>query len=179
MSLLNYFMKDHEWDFRQIEREIQRQMWLLDQHLQQLWEEQLPCCSCGRLLSPCCLCSHTAPSHAVTAAQDVEKNTASVRRKLNRMHDGSQDREVLAVMDMQGFDPEEVTVTVKDRKVQVLAEHEEAHTVAQGKEYNYKKIKKEITLPPGVSEHDVVYSLGPDGVVKIETAHSHCPHLKH
>ncbi|NXJ07387.1 ODFP1 protein, partial [Odontophorus gujanensis] len=81
------------------------------------------------------------------------------RRKLDRMCDASQDCGVLAVVDMQGFDPEEVTVTVKDRKVQVLAEHEEAHTVARGKEYNYKKIKKEITLPPWVSEDEVVYSL--------------------
>ena len=44
------------------------------------------------------------------------------------MYNASQDHKVLAVMDVKGFDPEEVSVTVKDRKVQVLAEHEEAHT---------------------------------------------------
>lgn len=101
----------------------------------------------------------------------------SVRRKLNRMYNASQDHKVLAVMDVKGFDPEEVSVTVKDRKVQVLAEHEEAHTTTRGKEYNYKKVRKEFTLPPGVSEDEVMYSLGPNRVVKIETAHRHCPRL--
>jgi len=93
------------------------------------------------------------------------------------MYNASQDHKVLAVMDVKGFDPEEVSVTVKDRKVQVLAEHEEAHTTTRGKEYNYKKVRKEFTLPPGVSEDEVMYSLGPNRVVKIETAHRHCPRL--
>ncbi|NXL96283.1 ODFP1 protein, partial [Alectura lathami] len=83
----------------------------------------------------------------------------STQRNLNRMQNDSQDHKVLATMDMKGFDPEEVTVRVKDKKVQVLAEHEEAHTTTQGKEYSYKNVVKEITLPPGVSEDEVVYSL--------------------
>ncbi|NXI74788.1 ODFP1 protein, partial [Anseranas semipalmata] len=83
----------------------------------------------------------------------------SIRRRSNRMLNASQDHNVLAVMDVKGFDPEEVTVKVKDRKVQVLAEHEEMHSTAGGKEYNYKNIRKEITLPPGVSEDEVIYSL--------------------
>uniref|UniRef100_A0A8C9LFL3 Outer dense fiber protein 1 n=1 Tax=Pavo cristatus TaxID=9049 RepID=A0A8C9LFL3_PAVCR len=176
MSLLSSFLEDHEWDFKQMERMMQRQMQLLDRHLQELREELLPCCPCGHLPPPSCLCSwpRTASSRAVTAIRDVERDLASVRRKLNRMCNASQDRKVLAVMDVRGFDPEEVTVTVKDRKVQVLAEHEEAHTTAQRKEYNYRKVRKEITLPPGVSEDEVMYSVGPDSVVKIETPTAWC-----
>lgn len=80
-------------------------------------------------------------------------------------------------MDVKGFDPEEVTVKVKDRKVQVLAEHEEAHTSPRGREYNYKNVRKEISLPPGVSEDEVTYSVGSNRIMKIETAHKHCPCL--
>ncbi|KFP15564.1 ODFP1 protein, partial [Cochlearius cochlearius] len=83
----------------------------------------------------------------------------SMRRSLNRMLDSSHDHKLLALMDVEGFDPNEVTVTVKDGKVKVLAEHEEEHTTARGKEYNYKNIKKEISLPPGVSEDEVTCSL--------------------
>ncbi|XP_015711645.1 uncharacterized protein LOC107310467 [Coturnix japonica] len=179
MSLFSSFLEDREWDFRQMERKMQRQMRLLDEHLQELREELLPCCHCSHFTPTSCLCSraHTAPSWAVMAAQDVERDLASVRRKLNRLCNASQERKVLAVMDVKGFDPEEVTVTVKDRKVQVLAEREEAHTSTRRKEYNYKKYKKEITLPPGVSEDEVMYSLGPNNVVKIEAVHKHCPRL--
>ncbi|NXK44220.1 ODFP1 protein, partial [Chauna torquata] len=83
----------------------------------------------------------------------------SIQRRFNRTSNASRDHNILAVMDVKGFDPEEVTVKVKDGKVQVLAEHEEAHTTVRGKEYNYKNIVKEIALPPGVSEDEVIYSL--------------------
>ncbi|KFP07689.1 Outer dense fiber protein 1, partial [Calypte anna] len=65
----------------------------------------------------------------------------------------------LAMMDVKGFDPKEVSVTVKDGKVKVLAEHEEKHTTASGKEYNYRKTMREISLPLGVREDEVTYSL--------------------
>ncbi|NXC76053.1 ODFP1 protein, partial [Anhinga anhinga] len=83
----------------------------------------------------------------------------SMQRRLNRMLSASHDHKLLALMDVGGFDPKEVTVTVKDRKVKVLAEHKEEHTTARGKTYNYKNIMKEISLPPGVSEDEVTYSL--------------------
>ncbi|NXL09050.1 ODFP1 protein, partial [Mesembrinibis cayennensis] len=83
----------------------------------------------------------------------------SSKQRLNRMLNSSHDRKLLALMDVEGFDPKEVTVTVKDGKVKVLAEHKEEHTTARGKEYNYKNIVKEISLPPGVSEDEVTYSL--------------------
>ncbi|KFQ83506.1 Outer dense fiber protein 1, partial [Phoenicopterus ruber ruber] len=83
----------------------------------------------------------------------------SMQRRLNRMLNSSHDHKLLALMDVEGFDPREVTVMVRDRKVKVSAEHEEEHTTARGKEYNYKNITKEISLPPGVSEDEVTYSL--------------------
>ncbi|XP_009275411.1 PREDICTED: outer dense fiber protein 1 [Aptenodytes forsteri] len=100
-----------------------------------------------------------------------------MQRRLNRMLNSSHDHKLLALMDVKGFDPKEVTVTVKDRKVKVLAEHEEEHTTARGKEYNYRNITREISLPPGVSEDEVTYSLGPNSVVKIEMAHKCYPCL--
>ncbi|NXS69596.1 ODFP1 protein, partial [Pandion haliaetus] len=83
----------------------------------------------------------------------------SMQRRLNRMLNSSHDHKLLALVDVKGFDPKEVTVTVKDGKVKVLAEHEEEHTTARGKEYNYRNITKEIILPPGVSKDEVTYSL--------------------
>ncbi|KFQ66563.1 Outer dense fiber protein 1, partial [Phaethon lepturus] len=83
----------------------------------------------------------------------------SMQRRLNRVLNSSHDHKLLAWMDVEGFDPREVTVTVKDGKVKVSAEHEEERTTARGKEYTYKNIMKEISLPPGVSEDEVTYSL--------------------
>nr|XP_013035493.2 outer dense fiber protein 1 [Anser cygnoides] len=185
MSLFNRILEDTEWDLRRAEREMQRQVRLLDRHLRHLREELPLCCPCSPLPPPPCPClrprgtsSHPAErGRALPATEDMEQELVSIQRRPNRMPNASQDRNVLAVMDVKGFDPEEVTVKVKDRKVQVLAEHEETHTTARGREYNYKNIRKEISLPPGVSEDEVTYSLGSNRIVKIETAHKHCPCL--
>ncbi|KFQ23166.1 Outer dense fiber protein 1, partial [Merops nubicus] len=83
----------------------------------------------------------------------------SMQRRLDRTLNSSHDRKLLASMDVKGFDPKEVTVTVTDGKVKVVAEHREEHTTARGKEYNYRKTTKELSLPPGVSEDEVTYSL--------------------
>ncbi|NXF36671.1 ODFP1 protein, partial [Nyctibius bracteatus] len=83
----------------------------------------------------------------------------SRRRRLNRMWKSSHDQKLLALVDVKGFGPKEVTVMVKDGKVKVSAEHEEEHTTARGKEYNYRNIMKEIRLPWGVSEDEVTCSL--------------------
>ncbi|NWY52699.1 ODFP1 protein, partial [Chionis minor] len=82
-----------------------------------------------------------------------------IQRRLDRMLNSSHDHKLLALVDVEGFVPREVTVTVKDGKVKVLAEHEEEHTTTRGKVYSYKNITKEISLPPGVSEDEVTYSL--------------------
>uniref|UniRef100_A0A8C4V5Z0 Outer dense fiber protein 1 n=1 Tax=Falco tinnunculus TaxID=100819 RepID=A0A8C4V5Z0_FALTI len=83
----------------------------------------------------------------------------------------------LALMDVKDFDPKEVTVTVRDGKVKVLAEHKEERTTARAKEYNYRSITKEISLPPGVREDEVTYSLGPNGTVKIQQSSTVIPLL--
>ncbi|NXW46848.1 ODFP1 protein, partial [Nyctiprogne leucopyga] len=83
----------------------------------------------------------------------------SMERRHNWILNSCHDHRLLALVDVKGFDPKEVTVTVKDRKVKVLAEHEEEHATARGKEYNYRNMTKEIILPPGVSEDEVTYSL--------------------
>ncbi|NXN30166.1 ODFP1 protein, partial [Nycticryphes semicollaris] len=83
----------------------------------------------------------------------------STQRRLNRELDSSHDNKLLALVDVEGFVPEEVSVTVKDGKVKVLAEHEEELSTIRGKVYNYRNIQKEISLPPGVSEDEVTYSL--------------------
>ncbi|NXG62422.1 ODFP1 protein, partial [Hemiprocne comata] len=83
----------------------------------------------------------------------------SRQRSLNRTLNSSHDDNLLALMDIKGFDPKEVTVTVKDGKVKVLAEHEEKHTTSRGKEYNYRNMMREISLPLGVREDEVTYSL--------------------
>ncbi|KGL98698.1 Outer dense fiber protein 1, partial [Charadrius vociferus] len=83
----------------------------------------------------------------------------SMQRRLNRMWNSSHDHKLLGLVDVEGFVPKEVTVTVKDGKVKVLAEHEEEHTTTRGKVYNYKNITKEISLPPGIREDEVTYSL--------------------
>lgn len=100
-----------------------------------------------------------------------------MRKRLRRLCKCSHDHELLALIDVEGFDPNDVIVMVKDRKVKVLAEHEEEHTTARGKEYNYRNITKQISLPLGVSEDEVTYSLGPDNIMKIETTHNCCPCL--
>ncbi|XP_009636610.2 outer dense fiber protein 1 [Egretta garzetta] len=173
MSLHDRLLEDARQDFRQAEREMQRQMRLLDLHVRQLCEELPASCPRSLALHPCCLHQPGLcpwEGRALTARLDVERELGSMRRSLNRMLDSSHDHKLLALMDVEGFDPNEVTVTVKDGKVKVLAEHEEEHTTARGKEYNYKNIKKEISLPPGVSEDEVTCSLGPNNVMKIETA---------
>uniref|UniRef100_A0A663N4S4 Outer dense fiber protein 1 n=1 Tax=Athene cunicularia TaxID=194338 RepID=A0A663N4S4_ATHCN len=102
---------------------------------------------------------------------------SSMQRRLNRLSNFSHDNKLLALMDMKGFDPKEVTVTVKDGKVKVLAEHREEHATAEGKEYNYRSTTKEISLPPGVSKDEVTYSLGPNSIMKIEIARKCYPCL--
>ncbi|KFV65541.1 Outer dense fiber protein 1, partial [Dryobates pubescens] len=83
----------------------------------------------------------------------------SIQSRLNRMLNSSHDHKLLALVDVKDFDPKKITVSVKGGKVKVLAECEEEHTTPRGKEYSYKKFTKEISLPPGVREEQVTYSL--------------------
>ncbi|NXR08647.1 ODFP1 protein, partial [Semnornis frantzii] len=94
------------------------------------------------------------------------------------MLDYPQDHELLASVDMKDFDPKKVTVSAEGGKVKVSAEQEEEHTTTREKEYSYKHYKqfpKEISLPQGVSEDQVTYSLEPSGILKIKVACKCCP----
>lgn len=84
---------------------------------------------------------------------------------------------LLALMDVKGFDPEDIRVRVHDGKVKVSAEHEEEFKTLRGKEYNYSTVTKEIALPLGVCENEVTYSIGPTSLVRIETPRPCAPCL--
>ncbi|XP_062426434.1 outer dense fiber protein 1 [Rhea pennata] len=189
MSLCSRFLEDAKRDLRRADREIKRQLRVLDLRLQlhRLCDElppRCPCscrlhplCCCGPHLCPRCLCEPLCRASCLAAWErkllqaqlDMERELASTRRRLNKMLNSAHDHKLLALMDVKGFEPDEVTVKVKDGKVKVLAEHEEEYSTVRGKEYNYKNIRKEINLPPGVDEDEVMYSVGSNSVVKIET----------
>ncbi|NXB07809.1 ODFP1 protein, partial [Cnemophilus loriae] len=83
----------------------------------------------------------------------------SRRKRLGMMLNSSHSQNHLALIDVKGFDPRDVTVIVKDGKVTVSAEHKEEHNTAMAKTCNYRKFLKEFSLPPGVNENEVTYSL--------------------
>ncbi|NXO85502.1 ODFP1 protein, partial [Sitta europaea] len=65
----------------------------------------------------------------------------------------------LALIDVKGFDPGDICVTVRDGKVIVSAEHKEEHSTCTAKTRSYRKFTKEFCLPPGVCENEVTYSV--------------------
>lgn len=67
----------------------------------------------------------------------------------------------LALIDVKGFDPRDITVTVKDGKVTVSAERKVECNTGCSKTSNYKKFVKEFSLPPGVCDKEVTYSVEP------------------
>lgn len=90
------------------------------------------------------------------------------------MLESSSRPKLLALMDIKGFDPEDIKVRVQDGKVKISAEHEEEFKTCHGKEYNYSTVTKEICLPPGVPDEDVTYSIGPTSLVRIESPQRPC-----
>ncbi|NWW70162.1 ODFP1 protein, partial [Climacteris rufus] len=80
-------------------------------------------------------------------------------KRLSMMLNSSRNQNQLALIDVKGFDPKDVTVMVKDGKVTVLAEHKEESNTTRTKTCNYRKLVQEFSLPPGVSEDEVTYSL--------------------
>ncbi|XP_010004828.1 PREDICTED: outer dense fiber protein 1 [Chaetura pelagica] len=166
MSWHKHLWEEAEQELRQMEREMAGQMRLLQQQLQQL-KEMLPAACLGSpAMCPCCL--RPWERGTLTRRSDAEQEVGSRQRSRSRTLNSSRDDNLLASMDIKGFDPKEVTVTVKDGKVKVLAEHEEKHTTARGKEYKYRNFTREISLPPGVREDEVTYSLKPNSILKIE-----------
>ncbi|XP_077207877.1 outer dense fiber protein 1 [Paroedura picta] len=105
----------------------------------------------------------------------LEPAERRIRRRVAKMLAASARPKLLALMDVKGFDPEDITVKVQDGKVKVSAEHEEEYKTCQGKEYNYSTVTKEICLPPGVADEEVTYSIGPTSLVRIESPPRPCP----
>ncbi|NXK95635.1 ODFP1 protein, partial [Formicarius rufipectus] len=80
-------------------------------------------------------------------------------QRLGRTLNSSHNRSHVALVDVNGFDPKDITVMVKDGKVTVSGEHKEEHNTSVSKTCKYRKFIKEFNLPPGVSEDEVTYSL--------------------
>ncbi|NWY14802.1 ODFP1 protein, partial [Aphelocoma coerulescens] len=80
-------------------------------------------------------------------------------RRISMMLNSCRSQSHLALVDVKGFDPSDVSVIVRDGRVTVSAEHKEEHNTALGKTCNYRKLIKEFSLPPGVDEDEVTYSV--------------------
>ncbi|NXS25223.1 ODFP1 protein, partial [Mystacornis crossleyi] len=80
-------------------------------------------------------------------------------RRLGMMLSSSCNQSHLALVDVKGFDPCDICVTVKDGKVTVSAEHMEEQNTALGKTRIHRKFIKEFSLPPGVDDDEVTYSV--------------------
>ncbi|NXR27508.1 ODFP1 protein, partial [Cinclus mexicanus] len=61
------------------------------------------------------------------------------------------------LVDTKCFDPRDVSVTVKDGRVTVSAEHKDECNTGLSKSSSYRKYTKEFSLPPG--EEEVTYSV--------------------
>ncbi|NXM17400.1 ODFP1 protein, partial [Ploceus nigricollis] len=83
----------------------------------------------------------------------------SRRKRLGMMLNSCGSQNHLALIDVKGFDPKDITVTVKDGKVTVSAERKVECNTGSTKTSNYKKFIKEFSLPPGVDEKEVTYSV--------------------
>ncbi|XP_031986539.1 outer dense fiber protein 1 [Corvus moneduloides] len=160
-------------------RQMQRQMRLLDMRLH-LLREKLCSCRLHRLAHHRC-CLHLPDCRclgrrALAARLDMERRMDRLRR-ISMMLNSCRSQSHLALVDVKGFDPSDVSVIVRDGRVTVSAEHKEEHNTALGKTCNYRKFMKEFSLPPGVDEDEVTYSVESNSLMKIEAAPKCCPHL--
>ncbi|NXR82625.1 ODFP1 protein, partial [Pycnonotus jocosus] len=69
-------------------------------------------------------------------------------RRLGMMLSSSCCQSPLALIDVKGFDPKDVTVTMKDGRVTVSAERKEERNTCMGKTSSYRKYMKAFSLPP-------------------------------
>ncbi|NXP41387.1 ODFP1 protein, partial [Leiothrix lutea] len=79
-------------------------------------------------------------------------------RRLAMMLNSSCCPSPLALVDVKGFDPNDVTVTMKDGRVTVSAERKEEHNTCRGKTCSYRRFTKAFSLPP-CCEKEVTYSV--------------------
>ncbi|NWV70419.1 ODFP1 protein, partial [Malurus elegans] len=80
-------------------------------------------------------------------------------RRLGLMLNSCHDPCHVALVDVKGFEPCEVSVTVRDGKVTVTGEHTDEHCTALTRTCNVRKFMQEFCLPPGVEEDEVSYGL--------------------
>ncbi|CAN8183786.1 unnamed protein product, partial [Coccothraustes coccothraustes] len=132
-------------------RHINRQMRLLDLRLQ-LLRERLCSARLNRCLFSCCCLPQPYFRRRCIAARN--ERTKRLGMMLN-----SSSGQNLALIDVKGFDPRDITVTVKDGKVTVSAERKVECNTGCSKTSNYKKFVKEFCLPPGVCDKEVTYSV--------------------
>ncbi|XP_012427455.4 outer dense fiber protein 1 [Taeniopygia guttata] len=131
-------------------RHIERQMRMMDVRLQLLREKL-----CAVRLHRCAL-SCSCPPHPCLRRRCI---SASERRKRLGMMLNSCSGKNLALINVKGFDPRDITVTVKDGKVTVSAERKVESSTGFTKTWNYKRLVKEFCLPPGVDDKEVTYSV--------------------
>ncbi|RLW13067.1 hypothetical protein DV515_00000452 [Chloebia gouldiae] len=131
-------------------RHIQRQMRMMDLRLQLLREKL-----CAARLHRCALSCYCAPQPCFRR----RCISRSERTKRLGMMLNSCSGKNLALIDVKGFDPRDITVTVKDGKVTVSAERKVECNTGFTKTCNYKKFVKEFCLPPGVDDKEVTYSV--------------------
>ncbi|XP_023776445.1 outer dense fiber protein 1 [Cyanistes caeruleus] len=154
-------------------RQIQKQMSLLDLRLQML-RDRLCAARHHRCALCCCMHPPRCPARrALSARQDLERRLDRTRR-LGMMLNSCCNQNCLSLINVKGFDPKEITVVVKDGKVTVAAERKEEHNTCMGKISSYKKYMKEFSLPPGVSEKEVTYSVESNNIVEPPKC---CPYL--
>ncbi|XP_062985973.1 outer dense fiber protein 1 [Elgaria multicarinata webbii] len=199
MATLCHALEAVRRDLRRTDREIKRRLKLIDMHCCHRYCGPPSRCLCNISLHPhcCCLihpyphclcdilCCHPCRTPCLTALErkairakiEAEQELARIRRRVTKMLATCSRPKLLALMDVKGFDPEDITVKVQDGKVKVSAEHEEEFKTCRGKEYNYSTVTKEICLPPGVSDNDVTYTIGPTSLVRIESPGSVPPCL--
>ncbi|XP_063034297.1 outer dense fiber protein 1 [Melospiza melodia melodia] len=140
-----------EEDSMQNLRQINRQMRLLDLRLQ-LLRDRLCTARMNRCVLSCC----SLPSPCFRRRCVAVKND---RTKRLGMMLNSCSGQNLALIDVKGFDPKDITVTVKDGKVTVSAERKMECNTPLAKTSNYKRFVKEFCLPPGVCDKEVTYSV--------------------
>ncbi|XP_053837579.1 outer dense fiber protein 1 [Vidua macroura] len=149
-------------------RHIQRHVKLLNLRLQ-LLRERLCAARLHRCtLSCCCLPQPCLRRRCISRYERM--------KRLGRMLNSCSGQN-LALIDVKGFDPRDITVTVKDGKVTVSGERKVECNTGLTKTCNYKKFIKEFSLPPGVDDKEVTYSVESKCPREIEKPPKCCPFL--
>ncbi|MEE6463393.1 hypothetical protein FKM82_005891 [Ascaphus truei] len=80
----------------------------------------------------------------------------------------STDKTFLALLHLDGFEPDDVNVNVRNGRVSVSAKHVEKSNDRGKSNYQYKSLCNHFSLPPDVNDANVRYSMENDSTLKIE-----------